>query len=281
MAAELGTLRLGRVSLDGTKMQGRQREQAQSDEPGGMRTSWSSSWQERCRRCMKLAQQAQEAEAEQQERWTSRKSCSAGEERLAAIRDAKEKIEELAQERHAVERAEYEEKMKRRQEREAATGKQMGGRPPKEPEAGPKDKDQVNFTDEESRIMPGAKGDFIQRIYNAQAVVEQDSHIVVATHVSQAANDKQEMEQALKAGGIIRAGRILPRGSRSGGGNAGYTASPVRGGDCFEIRTCQCITTHATPQAERASRAELVPQRQPGATDAASLACTASFPTDP
>ena len=72
----------------------------------------------------------------------------------------------------------------------------MGGRPPKEPEAGPKDKDQVNFTDEESRIMPGAKGDFIQG-YNAQAVVEQDSHIVVAAHVSQAANDKQEMEPAL------------------------------------------------------------------------------------
>ena len=45
----------------------------------------------------------------------------------------------------------------------------------------------MNFTDEESRIMPGAKGDFIQG-YNAQAVVEQDSHIVVATHVSQAAN---------------------------------------------------------------------------------------------
>ena len=66
------------------------------------------------------------------------------EERLAAIRDAKEKIEERAQERHAVERAEYEEKLKRRQEREAATGKKVGGKPP-EPEAGPKDKDQVNF----------------------------------------------------------------------------------------------------------------------------------------
>ena len=44
--------------------------------------------------------------------------------------------------------------------------------------------------------MPGAKGDFIQG-YNAQAVVEQDSHLVVAAHVSQAANDKQKMEPAL------------------------------------------------------------------------------------
>ena len=145
---------------------------------------------------LKLAQQAdQEAEAEQQE-LDIPEELQRREERLAAIRDAKEKIEERAQERHAVERAEYEEKLKRRQEREAATGKKMGGKPPKEPEAGPKDKDQVNFTDEESRIMPGAKGDFIQG-YNAQAVVEQDSHIVVATHVSQAANDKQEMEPAL------------------------------------------------------------------------------------
>ena len=54
----------------------------------------------------------------------------------------------------------------------------------------------MNFTDEESRIMPGANGDFVQG-YNAQAVVEQESHMVVATHVSQATNDKQEVEPAL------------------------------------------------------------------------------------
>ena len=54
----------------------------------------------------------------------------------------------------------------------------------------------MNFTDEESRIIPGANGDFIQG-YNAQAVVGQDSHLVVGKHVSQAANDKQEVEPAL------------------------------------------------------------------------------------
>ena len=183
------TLRLGRVSLDGTKMQGN------ASKHKAM--SWGHANKlERLQTLLKLAQQAdQEAEAEQQE-LDIPEELQRREERLAAIREAKEKIEERAQERHAVERAEYEEKLKRRQEREAATGKKMGGRPPKEPESGPKDKDQVNFTDEESRIMPGAKGDFIQG-YNAQAVVEQDSHLVVATHVSQAANDKQEMEPAL------------------------------------------------------------------------------------
>ena len=44
--------------------------------------------------------------------------------------------------------------------------------------------------------MPGANGAFIQG-YNAQAVVEQDSHMVVGNHVSQAANDKQEVAPAL------------------------------------------------------------------------------------
>ena len=194
MAAELGTLRLGRVSLDGTKMQGNaSKHKAMS---WGYANKLEQQLAGEVQTLLKLAQQAdQEAEAEQQE-LDIPEELQRREERLAAIRDAKEKIEERAQERHAVERAEYEEKLKRRQEREATTGKKVGGKPPKEPEAGPKDKDQVNFTDEESRIMPGAKGDFIQG-YNAQAVVEQDSHMVVATHVSQAANDKQEMEPAL------------------------------------------------------------------------------------
>ena len=117
-------------------------------------------------------------------------------------REAQEKIKERAQERHAAERAEYEAKLKRRQEREAATGKKPGGKPPQEPEAGPKDKDQVNFTDEESRIMPGANGEFIQG-FNAQAVVEHDSHMVVGNHVSQAANDKQEVAPALNELGKV------------------------------------------------------------------------------
>ena len=92
-----------------------------------MRTSWSSSWQERCPTLLKLAEQAdQEAEAEQQE-LDIPEELQRREERLAAIREAKEKITERAQERHAVERAEYEAKLKRRQER-ASSDWQEGGR---------------------------------------------------------------------------------------------------------------------------------------------------------
>jgi len=51
--------------------------------------------------------------------------------------------------------------------------------------------DQINLTDEESRIMPVAGGGF-EQCYNAQAVVAADSLLVVAAQVVQAPNDKQQ-----------------------------------------------------------------------------------------
>ena len=56
--------------------------------------------------------------------------------------------------------------------------------------------DQVNLTDEESRIMPVAGGGF-EQCYNAQAVVAEGSLLVVATDVVQAANDKQQLQRML------------------------------------------------------------------------------------
>ena len=103
MAAELGTLRLGRVSLDGTKMPGNaSKHKAMS---WGHANKLERQLEGEVQTLLKLAQQAdQEAEAEQQE-LDIPDELQRREERLAAIRDAKEKIEERAQERHAVERA--------------------------------------------------------------------------------------------------------------------------------------------------------------------------------
>ena len=194
LAMTLGVMRLGRVSLDGTKVQGNaSKHKAMS---WGHANKLERQLEGEVQRLLELAQRADQEGEQAPQELDIPEELQRREERLAAIREAKEKIKERAQERHAAEQAEYEAKLKRRQEREAATGKKLGGRPPNKPKAGPKEKDQVNFTDEESRIMPGADGEFIQG-YNAQAVVEQDSHMVVAKHVSQATNDKQEMEPAL------------------------------------------------------------------------------------
>src|SRR5216684_1240632 len=78
-----------------------------------------------------------------------------------------------------------------------ATGKKPGGKPPQPPAEGALPTDQINLTDEESRIMPVAGGGF-EQCYNAQAVVAADSLLVVAAQVVQAPNDKQQIEPMLK-----------------------------------------------------------------------------------
>lgn len=118
------------------------------------------------------------------------------EQRLAVMAEAKTEIEARAAQRHQQEKAEYDAKLSRRAAKEAQTGKKPSGKPPKAPEAGPKDSDQVNLTDEESRIMPVAGGGFGQA-YNAQAAVDGATLLVVVTHVSQAPNDKQQVEPVL------------------------------------------------------------------------------------
>jgi len=115
------------------------------------------------------------------------------EDRLAAIAVAKAKIEARAKERHEQEQAEYQAKMAARAEKEAATGKKPGGKTPKPPESGPRADDQINLTDEESRIMKVAGGGF-EQCYNAQAVVDTESMLILAPHVTQATNDKEQIE---------------------------------------------------------------------------------------
>jgi hypothetical protein len=58
-------------------------------------------------------------------------------------------------------------------------------------QARPKDKDQNNFTDPQSRIMKGADG--IVQAYNAQAAVEPKLQLIVGQTVTQAANDKEQL----------------------------------------------------------------------------------------
>lgn len=115
------------------------------------------------------------------------------EERLAAIATAKAKIEARAKARYEQEQAEYEAKLAARAEKEAATGKKPGGKPPTPPESGPRADDQINLTDEESRIMKVAGGGF-EQCYNAQAVVDTESMLILVPHVTQATNDKEQVE---------------------------------------------------------------------------------------
>jgi len=105
------------------------------------------------------------------------------EERLAALAQAREKIEVRAKERYARELAEYQAKLARREEKARTSGKKPGGKPPAPPAARPTNKGQINLTDEESRIMPTSGGGF-EQAYNAQAAVDTNSMLIVAPAVT-------------------------------------------------------------------------------------------------
>lgn len=118
--------------------------------------------------------------------------------RLAAIAAAKGKIEARAQERLAREQAAYEATLAARQATQAATGKKPRGKEPQLPQPGPRPEDQINLPDEESRIMPVSGGGF-EQCYNAQALVDTDSLLVLAARITQAPNDKEQLQPMLAA----------------------------------------------------------------------------------
>ena len=116
--------------------------------------------------------------------------------RLEKLREATAVIEARAKERHREELAAFAEKQGRRDAQQAA-GKKPGGRAPQPPREGPRSKDQFNFTDPESRIMKTGSG-FAQS-YNAQAAVEIESRLLVSETVTDAPNDKEQLEPTLAA----------------------------------------------------------------------------------
>ena len=190
IAHEMGLLQVGTVSLDGKKVE------ANASKHKAMSWGYAKRLEEQLRgEVQELFECAARADAQAVPEMDIPQELKRREERLGAIDKAKAEIERRAQERDEAERAEYEAKLTRRRVQEEKTGKKARGREPKPPVAGPREKDQVNFTDEDSRIMPSSEG-FVQG-YNAQAAVDLDTHLIVANHISQKTNDKQEVEPAL------------------------------------------------------------------------------------
>jgi transposase len=188
IAGDLGLLKLGTVALDGTKVH------ANASRHSALSYGHAKKIEKQLKREVKqLFQLAERADAQAiPDGMSIPEELARRELRLAAIAEAKAKIEARAAERLAREQAEHQSKLAARAEQEKRTGKKPRGRTPEPPTGGVKDKDQINLTDEESRIMKVAGGGFDQ-CYNAQAVVATGSMLVVATEVTQAANDKEQL----------------------------------------------------------------------------------------
>lgn len=176
MALEAGAMKLGRVSLDGTKIK------ANASKHKAMSYGRIKEKQQQLKQEVKhLLAQAETADAEEDERHGRDRRGDElptelrwRESRLAKIQQAKKVLEQRAQDKAALEGRREEEVQK----------------------AKPADKDQYNFTDPESRIMMGSDG--ILQGFNAQVAVEPTMQLIVGQQVTQAANDKEQLTPMLE-----------------------------------------------------------------------------------
>ena len=192
IAREMNVLKLCSISLDGTKIK------ANASKHKALSYEYACRLEEQIKN--EVAELLRKGEAADQADIPDGMSIPAElerrEKRLKAIAEAKAEIERRAKERYSHEKKTYEEKIAQQTRQEQETGKKPR-KDPEPPEPGPKSKDQVNLTDSESRIMPKSGG--FEQTYNAQAAVDSKSMLIVANHVSQHPNDKQEMEPVLNA----------------------------------------------------------------------------------
>jgi transposase len=168
IALEAGAMKVGRVALDGTKVK------ANAGKHKAMSYDRMLEKEKQLKAEVKrLLEQAEAADAEEDALYGKDRT---GDELPAELERRVTRLKKIKEAKRAVE--------ERARQKAAAEDKD-----PKQAE--PKDKDQYNFTDPESRIMKGADG-FVQA-YNAQAAVEPAFQLIVGQTVTQAANDKEQL----------------------------------------------------------------------------------------
>ena len=186
LCAEAGLVKLGKVSLDGTKVK------------ANASLAANRTLKHLEQEIDKMLSEAAAKDAEEDKAFGSDKR---GDEMPEDLRDRNSRINRLkaCKERLEREKAQarqaQQDKIDCRKAKEETTGKKPRGRKPKLPEdAGNKDT-KANVTDPDSRIMKTRKG-YVQGL-NGQAVVTEEQ-VIVAEDVTQQENDKQQLHPMLE-----------------------------------------------------------------------------------
>jgi transposase len=196
MAAELGALKkVGSISVDGSKIH------ANASKHAAVSYKRAGEMIEHLQMEVEaLTRKAEEADSTPLDDGLSiPEEIGRREERIAKLEKAKAIIEERFEEVRKQKQADYERKMKAREEKKRS-GKKPGGRPPRPPADTPAEKDQVNFTDPDSRIMKASNSKAFEQSYNAQAAVDAEgSYLILGQRVTCNGNDKKELEPTVES----------------------------------------------------------------------------------
>ncbi|MDF1481243.1 IS1182 family transposase [Extensimonas sp. H3M7-6] len=193
LAQEMKLLNLGTISLDGTKIK------ANASRHSALSLGHIEQLEIQLRAevdsLLQMAEQADQSALP--DGMGLPEEIARRQDRREAMEAAKAKIQERAKKRLDKEQTEYQAKLAQREQKAKETGKKPRGKLPKAPRAEPQAQDQINLTDEQSRIMPVAGGGF-EQAYNAQAGVDAASMLIVAPSVTQACNDKEQVQPMLE-----------------------------------------------------------------------------------
>jgi len=187
MAHFMGYVKLGNISIDGSKIH------ADASKSKAVSYGRIEQMEKRLQQEIeRLFALAEAAESERPDDFDIDNEIGRRRKKMASLAQAKAVLDARARQRDAEARADYERKLAARQEKEAKTGQKSQGRAPKKPEFGPRDKDQYNFTDPESRIMKNGNNSGFEQAYNVQAAVAHESRLIVGNTLSNHPNDKRE-----------------------------------------------------------------------------------------
>jgi len=179
VAHEMGYLELGNISLDGSKVHAdASKSKAVSY---GRLLKLEEQLRQEVEELLALGEQADETELP--EGLEIDTEVAFRQERLVNLAEAKRVLEARAGERYQAELAEYQAKLRAREEKAQETGRKPRGPEPKPPKPGARDKDQYNFTDPDSRIMKNSSNSGFDQHYNVQVAVDQDSMFIAGKHV--------------------------------------------------------------------------------------------------
>ncbi len=195
VAHELGLLKLGNISVDGSKVH------ADASKSHALSYGRLLQLERRLRveveELMALGEKAEQEDLP--EGLDVAFEIALRQERLLNLDQAKAVLEARAQERHEANKAEYEAKLQEREEKAKKTGRRPRGKAPKPPTAKPRTKEQYNFTDPDSRIMKNSTNQGFDQHYNVQVAVDQDSRLIAGNSVSNHVNDQGEAIPTVEA----------------------------------------------------------------------------------